>query len=274
MRAVALGEAGPALASPKKMAAGLAMRGIGWVLPLLVLVLWQLGSVLRLLPPVLFPPPAQIARTFADLAANGQLWSNLQISLVRVAAGFTLGTLVGFALGVAMGASRTVENLLGPVFHGFRQVPIYGWMPFLILSLGVGETFMVAFIALGAFYPVVLNTVEGMRTVPEHYIEVGRIFELSGPDLLRRVILPAALPAIFTGVRLALGLSWMLVIAAEFLAANTGIGHMMAWSRVLLQSDVVVIGIVVVGVVGFLMDLLVRRLESRALGWRVSSVVE
>ncbi|HVW68762.1 MAG TPA: ABC transporter permease, partial [Steroidobacteraceae bacterium] len=236
--------------------------------------LWQLGSVLKLLPPVLFPPPAQIVRTFADLTANGELWTNLRISLARVVGGFALGTSVGLALGVAMGGSRSVERLLGPVFHGFRQVPIYGWMPFLILWLGVGETFMVAFIAFGAFYPIVLNTVEGIRTVPENYVEVGRIFELRGPELFWRVILPAALPAIFTGIRLALGLSWMLVIAAEFLAANTGIGHMMAWSRVLLQSDVVVIGIAVVGGVGFVMDLLVRRLEARVLGWRVSTVME
>ncbi len=251
------------------------LRDVGWalILPAVLLLAWEVGSSLSLFPSVLLPPPGQVGATFLDMASSGQLGDALEITLQRVLFGFAIGSVVGFAVGAAMALSPAVDRYAGPLFHGFRQVPIYGWMPLLILWLGVGEPFKIAFIALGAFYPLVLNTYEGIRSVPVQQLEVARVFEYGPFRLFRRVILPGALPSIFTGLRFALGHCWTLVIAAEFLASTTGIGYVMAWSRTLMQSDAVIVGIISVGTIGFLMDFSLRQIERRVLAWRRNTVL-
>jgi len=243
-------------------------KALGLILPILLLISWEVGSRLALFPSILLPPPEQVFSTFWGLIKDGSLFSALEITLGRVLEGFALGSVGGFLAGTAMAVSKTVDRYAGPLFHGLRQVPIYGWMPLLILWLGVGEPFKIVFIAVGAFYPMVLNTYEGIKAVPGHYLEVAKVFEYGPFRLFRRVVLPGALPSIFTGLRFALGHCWMLVIGAEFLASTTGIGYMMAWSRTLMQSDVVIVDVLVVGAVGFVLDFLLRQIEHQLLAWR------
>ena len=243
-------------------------KALAFILPVLLLVAWEVGSRMEWFSSVLLPSPERTFGTLLDLLRSGDLELSLKITLGRVIAGFLVGSIAGFLVGAAMALFKSVDRYAGPFFHALRQVPIYGWMPFLILWLGVGEVFKVAFIAVGAFYPLVLNTYEGIKAVSPHHLEVASVFEYGKFKLFRKVIFPAALPSIFTGIRFGLGHCWMLVIGAEFLASTSGIGYLMAWSRTLMQSDVVISCIFTVGAIGFLMDCLIRGLEHHLLRWR------
>lgn len=241
---------------------------LGLIIPVIVLVSWEIVARLEIFPSQLLVPPKLVLQAFIDLAGNGELLDHLKISFARVFSGFLLGSLLGFLLGAAMGLSKTVEGLLGPLFHSIRQVPLYGWMPLLMLWLGIGEDFKVVFIAVAPFYVMALYTLEGINGVPREYVEVGRVFEYGKLRLLWKFILPSALPSIATGLRLSLSFSWMAVIGAELLAANVGIGYMMTWARQLFQIDIVMLGIITVGVIGFIMDYLAGLFEAYFLRWR------
>jgi sulfonate transport system permease protein len=241
---------------------------LSWALPLGLLVLWQAASALRLFPEQLVVPPRQIMATFWDLAKDGTLFANLKVSLLRVMAGFLIGSAIGLALGAAMGLSEEAEAYLGPFFTALRQVPLYGWIPFLIVLLGVGDGFKVVFVAIGAFYPMAMNTFEGVQHVPVQYVEVARAYGHGRGALLRHVILPAALPSVFTGLRLALSIAWMSSVGAEVMAASSGLGYMISWGRQLMQFDIVMVGVICIGLVGLAMNNLLNPLEAHCLRWR------
>jgi sulfonate transport system permease protein len=202
------------------------------------------------------------------MLATGELASNLKVSILRVAGGFFLGTAVGFLLGTAMGFWRGADHYLTPVFNLLRQVPTVAWLPFLIYLLGIDELFKVVFIALGTVIPVTLKTYEGIKSVPGTYLEVVRLFEYGWYRVLKTVVVPSALPAIFTGLRLGLSEAWMLVIGAELVAASVGIGNVMTVARRLFQTDVVVVGVVTIALTGLLMDVALVAAERLVLGER------
>ncbi len=243
-------------------------KSLGFIIPAVLLIAWEITTHLELFPRQLLVPPEQVIFTFLDLLKKGDLIVHLKISLIRVIAGFTTGTLAGFILGTTMGLSKNVERYVAPSFHCVRQIPVLGWIPLLMLWLGVGEIFKIVFIAIGAFYPMTLNTFEGIRGVPREYIEVARVFEYSKLKLLQKVILPVALPNILTGIRIGLGMSWMFVVGAELIAASEGIGYLMSWGRQLFQLDIVMMGVVIIGIIGLIMHHIVRLIEFYFLGWR------
>lgn len=243
-------------------------RALGLVVPLLLLLAWEVVTRYGLAPAQLLPAPKQVLVTLLSLAESGELLGHLKISLFRVTAGFVAGSLAGLVLGTSMGLSRSVESHVGPLFHTVRQVPLLGWIPLLILWLGMGETFKVFFIAIGAFYSLTLNTFQGIKGVPPEYLEVARVFEYNRLQLLRTVVFPAALPSILTGIRIGLSLSWFLLVGAEFTGASEGIGYSILWARQLFQTDVVIAGVIVIGVIGFLMDRIVSLIEGYLLRWR------
>lgn len=246
-------------------------KSLSFVVPLILLILWEIATRLELFPIQLLVSPKQVIFSFMDLLKQGDLIVHLKISLLRVIGGFLLGILTGFILGIAMGLSKRVEEYAGPLFNSIRQIPLLGWMPLLMLWLGVGESFKITFIAMGAFYPMALNTFEGIKNVPREYVEVARVFEYDKLRLLQKVILPAALPSIFTGIRLSLSMSWMSVVGAELVAASEGIGYLMTWSRQLFQFDIVMIGVIIIGVVGLIMDQVMGWFEVYFLRWRKTS---
>ena len=168
-----------------------------------------------------------------------------------------------------MGFFRIIEKTVGPFFHAFRQVPLLGWVPLIVLWAGIGEAGKIVLIALGASYPVAMNTFQGIRSVKKEFIEVARVFEFSNRRLLAAVILPSALPEILTGLRLALSKSWMMVVGAEiFIAANGGIGDMMWDARDRFHMDIVMVGFILIGCIGFLLNQGILWVEEYSLGWR------
>jgi sulfonate transport system permease protein len=236
--------------------------------PAALLLLWQLSAHYGWTSPQILPPPAVVFATLSELIANGDVTTNLGISLRRVFQGFALGSGIGLVLGFAMGLSRSVEAYLGPTFKGLASVPMLGWIPLLIILLGIDEGLKVAVIAIGCVVPVTLNTLEGVRGVPKGYVEVARVFRFSHWQLLRKVIFPAAIPPIFSGISLSLSHAWKAMVAVELMASSEGIGFLMVMGRQLFQLDVVLATILVIGSVGLVLDQLLRLTERHLTRWR------
>lgn len=252
------------------MAQGDKLKGLkGAVVPLLMISIWWGLAHAKFFPDYLCPMPEKVIGTAIRLYASGELVFNIKMSLFRVISGFAIGAGIGFILGAGMGFFRIIEKTVGPFFHAFRQVPLLGWVPLIVLWAGIGEAGKIVLIALGASYPVAMNTFQGIRSVKKEFIEVARVFEFSNRRLLAAVILPSALPEILTGLRLALSKSWMMVVGAEiFIAANGGIGDMMWDARDRFHMDIVMVGFILIGCIGFLLNQGILWVEEYSLGWR------
>jgi sulfonate transport system permease protein len=236
--------------------------------PLLIIVVWELLAVSRLFPAQILVPPYQTFLTFIELLEDGQIAADLKASGFRLALGYGGGSLLGLMFGIWVGLSPTAERYTGLVFQAFRQVPTIALVPLFILLFGIEEAFKVAMIAFASFFPVALNTIDGIHDVPAPYREVAAVFRFGNVSVIRRIILPAALPSIVTGLRLGLGRSWLILVAAEILASTVGIGHLINWGRQLFQIDVVLVGVVIAGVIGFFLDALLKSVETRLSHWR------
>lgn len=242
----------------------------GLVLPMALLVLLEVLVRVGWIPAHQLPAPSQIGQTLWWLAAGGELWQHIGVSLARVAAGFVIGAALAVLIGAWVGLSRRAENYLEPTFQALRAIPSLAWVPLLLLWLGIDETPKVVLIALGAFFPVYLALLAGIRNVDRKLVEVGRLHHLSGIELTRRILLPAALPSLFTGLRGALSLSWMFLVAAELIAATRGLGYLLSDGRETSRPDLVIAAILLLAVLGKLSDGLLKSLEARALHWRDS----
>jgi sulfonate transport system permease protein len=244
--------------------------GLGFLFPLFFVGSWWFISASGKVAPQLLVPPPRIFSTLIDLIRGGDLLKNLFISLFRVLEGFSLGAGLGFTLGCVFGISEKAARYLQPTINGIKQVPHFAWAPAIVLLLGIGEWSKVVFIALGAFFPMLTHTYQGIKSVPSTYVEVAKVFAYSPWKVIRRIYIPSALPQILAGVRISLSLSWLLVVAAELFGSQSGVGFMMSWARQLFETDVVLCGVLVVGVVGFLLNFSVGLLEKRLLRWRRS----
>ena len=239
-----------------------------WPFPLAVLLLWHLSSVWGWAPEQVLPPPAVVFQTFADLAASGELWDNLQISLVRVFTGFGIGLVAGLSLGAAMGLSPTVRAYLFPLFKAFSQVPVIGWLPLLMLLVGIDEGLKFLLIAKATLVPVTINTCQGIQGVPNRFIEVAKVYGFTRWQMLTRVVFPAATAPIWNGVRYGLTHAWLALVVVELLASSEGIGFLIVYGRQLFQLDVVLAAVLAVGIVGFAIDKLLSLTEAWLLRWR------
>ena len=240
-----------------------------WALPLLALSSWEALVRLGWLPAYQMPAPSGILLTLVELA-RGELWGHVGASLARVAAGFAIGSGLALVVGTWVGLSRRAEAYLEPSFQALRAIPSLAWVPLLLLWFGIDETPKIVLIALGAFFPVYLALVAGVRGVDRKWVELGRLYRLSRFALVRRILLPAALPNLFTGLRGALSLSWMFLVAAELIAATQGLGYLLSDGRETSRPDLVIAAILVLAALGKLSDGLLRSLERRALRWRDS----
>jgi sulfonate transport system permease protein len=239
-----------------------------WLLPSLLLVLWALTtSVLRWFQPSQLPGPAQVLVTLRELIVSRELEPHLAASVGRIVIGFTAGGLMGTVLATAVGLSRTVERLLDPTLQALRAVPSLAWVPFLLLWLGIGEVPKIVLVAIGAFFPVYVNAASGIRNVDRRLLEVGRLHGLRGARLARRIVLPAAAPALLTGFRLGLGQAWLFLVAAELIAATRGLGFLLVDGQNSARADLMVVSIVLLAVLGKLADQAVRGVERRLLFW-------
>jgi sulfonate transport system permease protein len=214
------------------------------------------------------PAPGQVFDTLADLARSGELWTHLQVSLVRVFAGFGIGLAAGLALGIGMGLFPVFRDYVAPTFKAFSQIPVIGWLPVLMLLVGIDEALKFILIAKATMVPVALNTSQGIQAVPNSYVEVARLYGYTRWQLLRRVVFPAATAPIWNGIRYGFTHAWLALVVVELLASSEGIGFLIVYGRQLFQLDVVLAAVVAVGAVGFAFDRMLAASEARLLRWR------
>ncbi|MDI6424724.1 aliphatic sulfonate ABC transporter permease SsuC [Cronobacter dublinensis] len=242
-------------------------RAAPWALPVGVIVVWQLASQAGWLSTRILPSPESVVEAFWRLTASGELWQHLAISSWRALVGFSIGGVIGLALGLISGLSRWGERLLDSSIQMLRNVPHLALIPLVILWFGIDESAKIFLVALGTLFPIYINTWHGIRNIDSGLLEMARSYGLSGFRLFREVILPGALPSIMVGVRFALGLMWLTLIVAETISANSGIGYLAMNAREFLQTDVVVVAIILYALLGKLADLSARALERVWLRW-------
>jgi sulfonate transport system permease protein len=237
------------------------------LLPLVLLATWSLVARYELVAPQIMPGPSIVWATAIDLLASRQLQSELLVSLMRVAAGLSIGGAAGLAAGIGMGLSRTAEAYLAPTLRAIWLVPALGWLPFFMLVFGIGEELKIVLIAKACFLPVMVNSFDGARTIPRRHHEVARILELGRLDTLRFVVVPAILPSVLNGLRLALSKGWQVLVLVEMIASAAGIGYLMTWGRKSFQLDVVLVTMLVIGATGWLLDRAALVVQQRATSW-------
>jgi sulfonate transport system permease protein len=238
-----------------------------WLLPLVLIGAWQFASRAGWLSSRILPEPWAVAKAFGTLALSGELWLHLRTSLWRALSGFAIGASLGLGLGLLTGSFKRAETLLDTTLQMVRNIPALALIPLVILWFGIDETAKLFLLAVGVFFPVYLNTFHGIRSTDAGLVEMARSYGLSGWPLYRDVILPAALPSILVGVRFSLGLVWVLLIVAETISAQAGIGYMTMNAREFLQTDVVLVGILLYALLGKGADLFARALEKYCLRW-------
>jgi len=245
------------------------LNPLTWLIsPLALLALWGLVADAGIFPRNLLVPPTQVLHTFEDLVASGELLEHLRNSLSRLGLGFGIGSLCGLAFGILMALSKQVEAYCSPLFHTLRQIPSIALIPMFVLLFGIDETFKIIIVAKTAFFPVALAASEGIKAIPRSYFEVADVYRLRWPTLVREIALPAAVPSIITGFRISLTRAWVVLVATELLAADSGLGQMIEMSRQMLRIDVVMVGVIVTGVIGFALDFSFRQLEQRLFRWQ------
>ena len=252
------------------MTSNLSRIGFGLAPLLALLLLWQAASAAGLFPPQVLVAPADVVAALVALWRNGELVTHLSISLTRLLIGFGLGGAAGLAFGTALALSRLAEALFGPLFQALRQVPVLAFLPMLVLLLGIEERFKIVVVAIAAFFPVALAAFDGVLGVPRSHFEVAKLYRTPLLPFLGRILLPAATPPVLTGLRIGLTRAWLVLIACELLAAGSGIGQMMEMARQLFRIDVVLAGVFVSGLIGFLLDRGVKRIERRTLRWKAA----
>jgi sulfonate transport system permease protein len=241
------------------------------LLPIALVVAWELSTRFGLVNTRLLVRPTLVFETALGELREGGLLPQLLASLGRDLGGAALGSLFGVLAGSIMGVSRPWERVIGPTFHAAKQVAIFAWIPLMSVWLGTGEVAKVVFISLAAFYPVALNTFEGIRSVAPAHVEVARVFRFSPWQIFRRVVLPGAAPSIFTGIKVGLVYAWLGTIGAEYLlAAAPGIGNLMIDGRESFRMDKVLLGVLVVGAVGFAISAAASHVETRLLRFRAA----
>jgi len=257
----------PAVAPKRATLARLARPALGLALPLGLAVLWEAAVRLGFSDGRLVPPPSVIWRTLADLAATGDLQRHILATVLRVAAGFALGTLAATLVGAIAGYWELARRLLDPTLQGLRSVPSIAWIPLFILWLGIFETSKVALIAVGVFFPVYLGVLGAILSVDRKIVEVGRVFRLSGFAMVRRILLPAVLPAYVVSLRAGLGLGWMFVVAAEIMGASEGLGYLLVDGQQLGKPAQIVAAIIVFAVLGKTTDAMLATAAAPLLRW-------
>jgi sulfonate transport system permease protein len=238
-----------------------------WIVPVLLIVVWQLASQNGWLSSRVLPAPLAVVQAAWELARSGELWTHVGVSTWRALAGFAIGGGLGLLLGLLTGTFRIAATLLDSSLQMVRNIPPLALIPLVILWFGIDESAKLFLVSLGVFFPIYLNTYHGIRSVDTGLVEMARSYGLSGWALYREVILPGALPGILVGVRFSLGLMWVILIVAETISAQSGIGYMTMNAREFLQTDVVLVGILLYALLGKLADWLSRGLERYWLRW-------
>ncbi len=242
-------------------------RITGWVLPIFLMIIWDVASENGWLSSQILPSPREIVQAAIDLGISGELAKNIIASSERAGWGLLIGGSIGFFLGLVNGLSRTADRFLDTTVQMIRNVPHLALIPLVIIWFGIGEEGKVFLVTLGVFFPIYANTYHGIKTADPQLLEMGRVYGLNHWQLFSQIIFPGALPSILVGLRYSLGLMWLTLIVAETIATTSGIGQMAMNAREFMQTDVVVLAILIYALLGKLADMGVHFLEVRLLQW-------
>lgn len=254
---------------PVASAAKTVAQRLARCLPLVVLfAIWELAS--RTIPSMalLLPAPSAVVKAGLELTADGTLQMDALSSLQRVGVAMAAASLIGFPLGAAIGGSKTMAKVFEPIVGFFRPIPPLAWIPLSIMWFGITDAQNEFIIFLAAFFPILLNTVEGVRDIDQRLVRAARTLGASRAAIARTVILPGALSSMFVGLRVGIGIAWMALVAGELVAATSGLGFLISQGRLLYRSDQIVVGMVVIGIIGLVLDGLVRLLQRIVTPWR------
>lgn len=244
-----------------------ALRLLPWLLPVALVVFWQAASAYGWLSTRVLPAPLDVLRAAWSLAESGELWTHVQVSAGRALAGLAIGGSLGLLLGLLTGSLRWAETLLDSTIQMVRNIPALALIPLVILWFGIDESAKLFLISISVFFPIYLNTFHGIRNVDPGLIEMGKSYGLTRWQLYRDIVLPGALSSILVGLRFSLGLMWVILIVAETISAQAGIGYLTMNAREFLQTDVVLVGILLYAILGKLADVFARSLERWWLRW-------
>ncbi|WP_130804932.1 aliphatic sulfonate ABC transporter permease SsuC [Acinetobacter ihumii] len=242
-------------------------RLLPWLFPVALILFWQLASVSGLLQSRVLPAPTAVVSAFWHLLVSGELWHHVKVSAGRALLGLFIGGGLGLLLGLLNGSSKAASTLLDTTLQMIRNIPALALIPLVILWFGIDETAKLFLVSVGVFFPMYINTYHGIRSVDPQLIEMGKSYGLTRWQLYKEIILPGAMPSILVGLRFSLGLVWVLLIVAETISAQAGIGYMTMNAREFLQTDVVLVGILLYALLGKLADVLAQALERYLLRW-------
>ncbi len=246
-----------------------------YLVPLIVLFLWQYSSYNKLVDPLFIPSPMHIINSMFDWifgTNTHDLYSGTWInhamgSIRRVIAGFFIGAIIGILLGIMTGWNQTMETLFDPMIQLLRPIPITAWVPFMVVLFGIKDISAILLISLGVFFPVVVNTVHGVKQIDKIHIRAAQMLGIRGLQIISKVVFPAAFPFIMTGLRLGMGMAWVLVIVAEMVSVKSGLGYVMWDAYYFMRMDIIIVAMLSVGVLGYLFDKLIVIINDRMLRW-------
>ncbi len=242
-------------------------KSMGICLPAIIILSWWTLSRMGLINEYIMPPPEKVVNTAASLVKRGLLQEHMRVSFARVIAGFAITLAAAFPLAVFSGLSRKFEDFLKPTLEFVRHIPPIALIPMLILWFGIGEASKLSIIFLATFFPIYLNTVSGIKEADKKLIQVGHVFELKGAEIFFRIILPQAMPSILVGMQIGLGYSWRALIGAELIAASSGVGYMIIEAEQLSRPDIIIIGIIAIGITGYIIDAVFMEVTKRLTSW-------
>ena len=233
-----------------------------------LIIVWQIASDRELINPITLPSPAAILKRFITLIQNGSLPKNLLISTKRVLTGYVISAVLAVVLGIMIGLSKHFKRMTDLIIQILKPIPPISWIPLVILWFGIGEESKVFLIFIGGFFTILVNVVDGIRRIDVKLVELANAMVIPRLKYIFQVVIPYAAPNIFTGLRVGLGQSWMCVVAAELVASSTGLGYMIMYARQFGQTDVVIVGMLMIGIIGKLMDSLLMAVEKKVIRWK------
>jgi len=249
----------------------LQMTILSWLVFIGILFLWQIAGNKGWISIAILSSPTRIFEKFIQMLDNGSFFTHIFTSLGRVLKGFIIGAGIGLILGLLIGLSQRLEGFTNLFIGLLRPIPPIAWIPLLILALGIGEESKVTVIAIGSFWPMLLDTIHGVKSTDKALLELGNVLEKSKKSIVLKIILPSAVPAIFTGARQAISRAWSCVVTAEMIAASSGAGYLIQYARELSQPALMFVGVAMIGLVGLLIDFIMLQLEKRLLSWNISN---
>ena len=241
---------------------------ISLILPITILLIWEFSVSLGYVPESLIASPLQVIKNFFRMLFNGELITHSLISIQRLIVGFGIGATLGVLLGIITGTSKLWEKIISPTMKVFAPVPPIAWIPLIIIIFGIGEMSKVALIAIASFIVLYMNTFNGIRSTDKKLIELSKVYIKGKKELLYKILLPSATPNIFIGMRIALGLSWILLIASELIASSSGLGWLIWDSRNFSRPDDMIVGMIGIAILGFASDKILLKFEKKMLEWR------